>query len=184
MNKYDILINKLHPITKKLPFKLVDAYSEYKKELKLEKKTYENYKRLRRYMEKNHYDMEIESGYRSSSYQEKLFNDLVAKKGLEYATNHIALKNTSEHESGLAIDICFKIDETYVIEYDIPTKYYNILHSICSRYGFIIRYPKDKEDITGYSYEPWHIRYVGRRLAKKLTKHNITLEEWTDICQK
>ena len=55
---------------------------------------------------------------------------------------------------------------------------FNYLESIAHLYGFIIRYPKDKENITGYSYEPWHLRYVGQNAAKYIKKNNLTLEEY------
>ena len=68
----------------------------------------------------------------------------------------------SEHETGLAIDICLEKDGHWYNEFaDEFTECYKVLHEICACYGFILRYPEGKEEITGYHYEPWHLRYLG-----------------------
>ena len=80
----------------------------------------------------------------------------------------------SEHQTGLAIDIN-SLDESF--ENTVAGKW---LAENSSKYGFILRYPKGKEGITGYNYEPWHLRYVGKKLATYLYKHNLVFEEYSD----
>ena len=65
-----------------------------------------------------------------------------------------------------------------ILDEDYDKEKFNYLENIAHLYGFIIRYPKDKENITGYSYEPWHLRYVGQNAAKYIKKNNLTLEEY------
>ena len=130
---------------------------------------------------KNNYVIEIESAYRTHHYQKKLFDELVNEKGLEYAEKYVAKPYTSDHETGLAIDFCVYRNNEYVIEHDMDnleeTKW---VHDNCHKFGFILRYPKNKEEITKYNYEPWHIRYVGD-IAEYLFKNNLTLEEYNNI---
>ena len=86
----------------------------------------------------------------------------------------------SEHETGLAIDICMKKDEKWINEFDEGLDdCYSLLHKICADYGFILRYPEGKEKITGYHYEPWHLRYIGSpRISKDIMTKKLTLEEY------
>ena len=124
------------------------------------------------------YYFDIESGYRSYEYQEKIYNEIVREKGFNYALRSVAKPGYSEHQTGLAIDICIYKDGKSYIEHDIEdypeTKW---LHTNAHKYGFILRYPKDKEEITGYMYEPWHLRYVGD-ISLYIYNNNLALEEY------
>ena len=117
------------------------------------------------------------SGYRSCDYQVTVYNDAVANEGVESANNYVAHPGHSEHQTGLAIDILSSeyssLDEGFE-----NTKTFKWMLENSSTYGFILRYPKGKEDITGYSYEPWHLRYVGKDAAKEITEKQLTLEEY------
>src|SRR5690606_32371893 len=96
------------------------------------------------------------------------------------ARTYSALPGTSEHETGLSIDITGK-DGTCAAEDCFGKKpEAKWLAEQAQNFGYIIRYPKGKETITGYKYEPWHIRYVGEKIAKEITKKGITLEEYYD----
>ncbi|MBR0485743.1 MAG: D-alanyl-D-alanine carboxypeptidase family protein [Oscillospiraceae bacterium] len=115
------------------------------------------------------------SGYRSYQYQITCYNSLVAAYGEEYA-NHISAKpGHSEHQTGYTVD-CNTINETF-----INTPEGQWLDKHCHEYGFIIRYPEGKEDITGYDYECWHIRYVGVEVATEIYEQGLTLEEYLDV---
>lgn len=120
------------------------------------------------------------SGYRSYSNQDYIYNNYVRIDGQEKADTYSARAGYSEHQTGLAIDV-----NTINMSFD-NTGESNWLKDNCYKYGFIIRYPKDKENITGYMYEPWHIRYVGKSLAKTLYNNGnwITLEEYFGITSK
>lgn len=119
------------------------------------------------------------SAYRSYKSQVKVLNDEIHSKGVGYANQYVAKPGKSEHQSGLAIDVtnearCFDKTST-------EAKW---LAENAHKFGFILRYPEGKENITGYNYEPWHIRYVGKEVAKKIYDKNITLEEYlNDVIQ-
>jgi len=149
------------------------------KKIYLEKKVYNQIKKLLKDINKI-FDTEIviDSGYRPYLYQENLMKDLLAKKG-DDAYLSLALPGHSEHQTGLAVDIGFYkngvYDDNFLVENYLEE--FEWLKNNAYKYGFIIRYPKDKIKITGYIYEPWHLRYVGS-ISEFLYKHNLTLEEY------
>lgn len=118
------------------------------------------------------------SGYRSYNTQKILFENKVKKVGFEQANLLVAYPGQSEHQTGLAMDVsCESVG--FTLEEDFGQTMEGIwLRENAHRFGFIIRYDKDTTDITGYSYEPWHIRYVGKDAAKEIYERNITLEEY------
>lgn len=122
----------------------------------------------------------IKSGFRSYASQSSIYNNYVARDGRANADTYSARPGHSEHQSGLAADIN-SLDQSW-----INTKEGQWLNNNCSKYGFIIRYPRGKEGITGYIYEPWHIRYVGTNLSSKLYNNGnwITIEEYFGITSK
>ncbi len=120
----------------------------------------------------------IDSGYRSYQYQKSIWNNTVIKKGIDYALKYVALPGTSEHQSGLAIDIAIIRNNKYSDEITEELDEYKWMIDNSYKYGFILRYPKGKESITGYNFEPWHFRYVGINIAALLKKDNISLEEY------
>ncbi|PHV71882.1 hypothetical protein CS063_03165 [Sporanaerobium hydrogeniformans] len=122
------------------------------------------------------------SGYRSYKRQNTLYNQYIKRYGKKYTDTVSAQAGKSEHQTGLAIDVSAKS-----VGYDLTTRFGMTqegkwLAQNAYRYGFIIRYPKGKEQITGYSYEPWHIRYVGTELAEHIYKTGLTLEEIETCC--
>lgn len=121
------------------------------------------------------------SAFRSQETQEGIFNNYVEKDGLEKAKTYSAYPGTSEHQTGLAIDVS-GINGTCAAEECFgQTKEAEWLSNHASDYGFIIRYPEGKQDITGYKYEAWHIRYVGIEIAKDLKAQGMTLEEYYNV---
>ena len=118
------------------------------------------------------------SGYRSFNTQKILFDNKVSKVGFEEANLLVAYPGQSEHQTGLAMDVsCQSVG--FTLEEDFGQTVEGIwLKDNAHRFGYIIRYEKDTTDITGYSYEPWHIRYVGKDVAKEIYEKNITLEEF------
>lgn len=121
------------------------------------------------------------SGYRSHSTQTALFNRYVERDGYDVAKTYSAEPGTSEHETGLAIDVTSSDGKCAAQDCFGGTVEAIWLENNAQAYGFIIRYPKGKEDITGYKYEPWHIRYVGVELAQQLHEQGLTLEEYYDV---
>lgn len=127
---------------------------------------------------KEGYNIIIDSGYRSYEYQQEVWNHYLKEIGLEETKKKVAPPGCSEHQSGLAFDITYIVDGKilgYVNDLQNET---NWLFKNAHKYGFILRYPKGKEEITGYNYEPWHYRFVGLELALKLFNEGITLEEY------
>lgn len=179
---YLILVNKNIGLSKEyIPNNLVKVRNKTggNKIVYLEKRVYKNIKKLLKDMNKEfETEMVIDSGYRPYLYQENLMNDLIKEKGIN-AYKSLAMPGHSEHQTGLAVDIGFYNNGVYDNHFN-PDNYleeFKWLKENSYKYGFIIRYPKDKEDITGYIYEPWHLRYIGD-LAEFLTKQNLTLEEY------
>ncbi len=117
----------------------------------------------------------ILSGYRSYSEQQYQYNVHVKNKGKKYADKVSARPGYSEHQSGLCMDINSTEDSF------ADTKEAAWLAENCTKFGFIIRFPKGKEKQTGYSYEPWHIRYVGIQNAQKIAESGLCLEEYLGV---
>lgn len=120
------------------------------------------------------------SAYRSRATQKALFERYVKKDGEAKARTYSAVPGTSEHETGLAIDVSGSDGKCAASDCFADTKEAEWLAEHAPEYGFIIRYPKGKENITGYQYEPWHLRYVGVEIAKEIAAKGITLEEYFD----
>ncbi len=117
----------------------------------------------------------IGSNYRDYDYQVKIYNNYSELYSWEMADTFSARPGHSEHQTGLTID-CNTIDDAFG-----ETKEAVWLAQHCADYGFIIRFPKEKENITGYKYEPWHIRYVGVDAAKEINSLGLTLEEYLGV---
>lgn len=127
------------------------------------------------------------SAYRDYDYQQELFNNKVhslqkengysVSKAQQEAATVVAAPGTSEHQLGLALDL---VDANHVVldESQEETVAYQWLKAHCHEYGFIVRYPNGKTEITGIIYEPWHFRYVGEEAAKIIMENEITLEEY------
>ena len=118
------------------------------------------------------------SGYRSYQRQKAIYNKNVRTIGQERTDMYSAVPGFSEHQTGWSIDL-----SCAAIHYDLEESFADTaegkwLADNCYKYGFIIRYPRGKESLTGYAYEPWHIRYLGVKLATFLTNNNMTLEDY------
>lgn len=123
------------------------------------------------------YNIIAVSAYRDYNYQKKLYEGYVKDKGFNYADNCCARPGHSEHQTGLAVDVqgsnedYNKFDKSYEFKW---------MKNNAHVFGFILRYPKGKEHITGFKYEPWHYRYVGIDVATKIFNEKLTLEEYYD----
>lgn len=134
--------------------------------------------------------LKIISGFRTYQGQTTLFNNKVNKylnqgysreKAKELAAQYVAPPGTSEHLTGLAVDLISTNWYNYNSDLNSnfeKTKEFEWLYNNCAEYGFVLRYPKDKVAITGYNYEPWHYRYVGVEAAKEIMSSKICLEEY------
>jgi D-alanyl-D-alanine carboxypeptidase len=118
------------------------------------------------------------SGYRAFNTQKYIFERNVERQGEEEARRYSAYPGQSEHQTGLAMDISSPSIGNVLEETFGETAEGKWLAEHAAQYGFIIRYPQGKEHITGYAYEPWHLRYVGVELAEEIAQHGVTLEEY------
>lgn len=127
--------------------------------------------------QENH-SLMLASGFRSKQYQTQLYNGYVQTDGQAAADKFSAKPGTSEHQTGMAFDVCQANSNCDLVQSfgDTPTGKWVAEHA--HEYGFVVRYLKGKEVVTGYEYEPWHLRYVGIDLATQLYKNKLTLEEY------
>ncbi len=178
MDKYLILVNKNHKC-KDNDFHLSQTNSLYANVF-LEEKTYHQFLKLKEYVLKQGYEIDLESGYRSKEEQEKIFQEVEKQKGLDHTLKYVAKPGYSEHQTGLALDFCLKENNQYYVDFAMQNHpVLKLIADVAPDFGFIIRYPNGKENITGYGYEPWHLRYVGYR-AKEIANNNLTLEEYLE----
>ena len=160
---------------------LISATNSQGKEFLVEKEALEHFNDLRSKLLEQGIDIELDSTYRSVERQKELWAEFEEKYGRAYCEKYAAVPGYSEHHTGLAIDVCLIKDGQVIDDNDemiAEVEIFSKIHTFLSDYGFILRYMKGKEDITGYSYEPWHFRYVGIKAAKKIYQKRITLEEY------
>lgn len=172
-----VLVNKNNKLDKNyIPNDLEKIninYAHEEKYLRHEAKiAFEN---LSKEAKNNNFKIIAVSTYRSYEYQEKLYYYYVKEKGIEYADLCSARPGHSEHQTGLAIDIMGSNNDYNKFEESIEFIW---MKNNAHKYGFILRYPKGKQHITGFKYEPWHYRYVGVDVATTIYNQNITLEEY------
>ena len=122
----------------------------------------------------------LSSTFRGKYSQKMLYDRKVEQYGEEEAKTIVLPPGTSEHQTGLAADITDVYYEFKTKDIE-NTETFKWLNAHCQEYGFILRYPKDKEDITKVIYEPWHFRYVGIEMAKYIKEHNLCLEEFLGL---
>lgn len=126
-----------------------------------------------------HKDLIVVDAYRSEQMQQIILDSKIAQLGEEQGRLIAQTPGASEHHTGLALDISLYIDSKRQ-EYD-GTGDYEWITNNAYKYGFVIRYPEDKTDITGIDYEPWHLRYVGQAHAYYMQQNNLCLEEYISL---
>ena len=174
---YLILVNKYNKLASNyVPKNLVAISTKYgRPNLKVEKKTYEQYAKMCDAAKLEELTLYATSPYRSYNTQLSLYKSYVARDGIKEADTYSARAGFSEHQTGLAIDI---LTPGATMNNFINTKEYMWLIKNAHKYGFILRYPKGKEHITGYMFESWHYRYVGIEEAAKIYEKGITFDEY------
>lgn len=176
-----VLVNKYFTVSENYkPADMVTISSEYGTYygMQMKKNAYSAYKKMIKAAQAEDLDFEICSAYRTYYTQQYLFNSYYYSRGAAVTFMLSAYPGRSEHHTGFAIDLVTGRNGWVLDESFAKTKEGKWIKAHCAEYGFIIRYPKNKTDITGYSYEPWHLRYVGKTAAKKITSQGITLEEY------
>ena len=181
---YLVLVNK----QSKLPedwesrIELVDVYTGLDETYQVEKKAAEAYEKLRADLANEHVIIELDSTYRTVSRQQEIWDSFLKKYGEEYTKKYVAVPGTSEHHTGLAIDVKLVKEGKIISDNDEMTaekELFSKVHAKLAKYGFILRYPEGKEDVTGYGAEVWHFRYIDSpSIAKDIMDKGITLEEY------
>ena len=161
----------------------VEYENVYGDKFKIEKETKDAFVALKNDLYDNDYIyIEAEDGGRTLTEQQDLYNSWVSFAGEDIAKEKIGLPNVSEAQTFLAVNICLDFDGLRVSDQDELLKNedtFKKVHSKLAEHGFILRYPKGKENITGHSYAPWHFRYIGdTEIAKYIMDNNLTLEEY------
>ena len=187
---YMVLVNKLNPLPDdwEESLDIETTVNSVGDDVEAEKKAYEQYLLLKDDLEKNNgIYLELDSGRRSVAAQQKIMDDFTEKYGADYAAKIVAKPGYSEHHTGLALDLYFKLkneDGTFtdVYENEDLVQYPEIwdqIHEKITDYGFILRFLEGREHITGYAYEPWHIRYIDDpEIAREIMAEDITFEEY------
>ena len=172
----DMLVNKHRNLSDKFePTDLMTIPSEYASEPDLQSSriAFNAYKEMSDAATKEGYGIVINSAYRSYSDQEELANYYLKWYGQSYVDKYVAKPGFSEHQTGLAYDIGSTTVNTFA-----NSKEYTWMKENAYKYGFIERFTKRWEPITGFRMEPWHYRYVGKDIAKYIHEHNISYEEY------
>lgn len=170
-----ILINKYYKLPNNYNIKLQKLNNYSKDNMYLQEIAKTNYEIMAKDAEKLNLNLYVISAYRTNEYQRNLYTNYVKNDGELKADTYSARPGHSEHQTGLAIDIITKDSTMDTFE---QTKEFIWLKDNSYKYGFILRYPKDKENETGYIYEPWHYRYIGIKHATNIYQKNISYEEY------
>lgn len=172
-----MLVNKYYQLTKNYtPNSIVAISTQYSYEgNEISKDVYSAYRSMWNAAKEEGYTLIVTSSYRDYESQDTVWNDLANSYGDEKADARAARAGHSEHQTGLALDIVTY--NSYNNDFD-QTEEFKWLQKNAHKYGFILRFPKGKEDITGYSYESWHYRYVGIDVATKIHNLGITYDEY------
>ena len=161
-----LLINKNHLFNEDdiKNYEMVE-YENYKEDIiLLEKNTFDHFMMLKYHLKVDDINIDIKDGYRSLEKQENIFLDVMKKYGIDEASNIEDMPGTSDYHSATAIGFTIKVKDNWIDDYKLLFKYKKILkkiHNNLKYFGFVLRYPIGKEEITFHEYEPWHITYIG-----------------------
>lgn len=172
-----ILVNKYYKLTKDFkPKNIVPISNQFSYEgNEISKHVYEKYRSMWNAAKEEGLMLIVNSSYRDYETQDAVWKDYAEAHGEEWADNKAARAGSSEHETGLALDI---VTNNVIMNEFENTEEFKWLQNNAYKYGFILRYPKGKENITGYEYESWHYRYVGEEVAEEIHNLDITFDEY------
>lgn len=170
-----IIANKYYTLGEFVPSNLVQIDSQYGIDGYLQDEAYEAYKQMANDAKSNGLSLWITSPYRSYKSQYRIYNRYLENDPVEVVDTYSARPGYSDHQTGLTVDI---VSPGYDFDNFEDSNEFEWLQENAYKYGFILRYPKDKTDITGYMYESWHYRYVGVDVATYIFNNNITFDEY------
>lgn len=178
----DILVNAKNPIPDDWKVDLVQLKNGHQ----IDRRAYDSLQKMMDDARAKGWNPLICSSYRTTSYQQQLFDNRVQrmknqgmseKEAIKDTEKWIAIPGTSEHETGLAVDIV-TVENQNLDNSQLNSACQKWMMEHCYDYGFILRYPEDKVSITGIDFEPWHYRYVGYDIAQYIKQQGICLEEY------
>lgn len=177
LNTQYLLVNKYNYLTEDyIPENLEEISNQYAlKGMKLINYAKDAFEEMAAAAKKENLSIIAMSTYRSYEYQTKLYNNYAKNDGKDKADTYSGRPGYSEHQTGLAVDV-YNGKETYT-NFEV-TKEFNWMQENAYKYGFILRFPQDKTKETGYQYESWHYRYVGKEIAEYIHEHKISYEEY------
>lgn len=173
---YTMLVNKHRKLTKNFNSNdLISISKDYASEkgLKGNRTAVKHLEDMIKQAEKEGYGLVVNSAFRSYEDQDEIVNTYKALYGDDYVAKYVLMAGFSEHQTGLGFDMGSKSEKTFA-----QSKEYKWVVENCYKYGFIYRFKPDYEDITGIKHEAWHYRYVGKKVAKYIYDHDISLEEY------
>ena len=186
-NIYMVLVNKTHPLPPDWDQHIVldTTLNAWDHEVQIEHATFEAYKLLEAACREKGVIIRLDSVYRSVEAQKELWLRFEKQYGFKYTQGTVATPTLSEHHTGLAVDVCLEKDGVLIDENEDmmkETELFGIVHELLPKYGFILRYPEGKKDITGYNPECWHFRYIGDPIiAQEIMDKGLTLEEYLGV---
>ena len=178
-----LLVNKNHIFNENYikNFEMIEYYNYKEDFILVEMETFRHFEMLKAHLKIDGIIIDIDDAYRSLETQENIFLKFMNKYGMDYALQYVAMPGCSEHHTGQAIDLVIYKDGKWIDNNDELIKekeVFDKIHNVLKHFGFILRYPDGKEKITGFFYEPWHIRYVGDDISMNI--NNLTLEEYLE----
>ena len=182
---YLVLVNKTHELDEdwEKSVDLVEVTNQRGKSITVERAAAEAFDELQKALKQEGVVIDLNSCYRSRKEQQKLVDQFTQEYGSDYVEKYVAKAGHSEHETGLALDVIPIVNGVEMLtneEMLAQKDLWNVVHTTMPKYGFILRYLPDQEAITGYEYEPWHLRYVGTPDAQEIADSGLTLEEYLD----
>ena len=189
---YAMLVNKNNLLKEDyIPENLVEIHEPTGEKIdksyinRLNKTAYKYFKIMQADALKEGYEIFIDSSYRTYQYQQKVFENILEKHGLEYAKKYVAPPGGSEHQTGLTFDVIARRDGIMIEKSSDDDPELLWMKENAYKYGYTLRYPKGKEQITGFNYERWHYRFVGPEISLYMKENNIeTLEEYHMLLKK
>ena len=181
---YLVLVNKLHQLPDDWETNLKTEHftNTVGDDVEVEVNAYKAYLELKEELAKEDIYVDLDNARRSVAVQQEIMDEFTKEYGADYAAKIVAKPGYSEHHTGLALDLYLIIDGKDVVLNEEMMQHPEIwtkIHAKLADHGFILRYLPDKEHITGYAYEPWHIRYIGdTEKAKEIMSKGMTLEGW------
>ena len=183
---FRVLVNKANPIPDNWEdtVEIITVENYAGEPIQIEENTYAHFLLLRDELLDEDIQIELDSVYRSVEDQQELWDYFTEEYGEDYAIKYAAEPGYSEHHTGLAVDIFLVKDGKEIRNNEdmiADEEDFAVIHKLLPKYGFILRYPKGKEEITGYAYEPWHIRYIGcQEAAMDIAEQGLTYEEYLE----